>query len=158
MRCYLTTDGLFVRTQAEAGKDWQRVELPDDQASRIALYNALTGKAEQGLWWWLVEAIRQPAGVPTVEAGAAAEASIQITGGSLPQITSDDPNIWRRVTTIPWPPEGKTVAIAPNTTPIVQPSLTDVEAFIQSADAYQLRSLFENVVLRGRELIGEARP
>ncbi|WP_347269875.1 hypothetical protein [Rhizorhabdus histidinilytica] len=53
----------------------------------------------------------------------------------------------------------RTTPAQPAPTPApCRPSLTDVEAFIQSADAYQLRSLFENVVLRGRELVGEARP
>lgn len=41
------------------------------------------------------------------------------------------------------------------TRPAIEPSLTDVETFIQSADHRQLTSLFENVVFRGRELVRE---
>lgn len=78
MRCYLTTAGELVATQAEAGKDWKRVELPDDKGAVLALLNALAHRTE-GPWYWLAEGmpIRVNAGTHTVTITPSAPPPIQ---------------------------------------------------------------------------------
>lgn len=41
MRCYLTTDGRYVATQAEAGDGFSKIEWPDDKPGQLAAINAL---------------------------------------------------------------------------------------------------------------------
>jgi hypothetical protein len=142
MRCYLTTDGRYVATQAEAGNGFSKVDWPDDKPGQLAALNAL------------VDQIRAEC------------APLVLTGGSLPHVASDDPQIWRRMNRIPWSgADGEPEAITPNAPPPVQPArtpaahtptLTDAETVIQAADHRELCSLTENVILRMRELGREA--
>ena len=128
MRSYRTTDGRFVGTQAEAGAGASRIEIPDDKAGLLNFLNALVT-------------------APRSDDEPAAIHKIAIRGGSLPHIEADDTSAWRRVkrTPLPHADAGKPDMI----------TLTDAEEFIQAANAIQLRSLFENVVMRGRELLPE---
>lgn len=44
MRTYRTAMGALVATQAEAGKGWERLEIPDDKAGLLAFINAERGR------------------------------------------------------------------------------------------------------------------
>ncbi|ABQ68572.1 hypothetical protein Swit_2213 [Rhizorhabdus wittichii RW1] len=131
MRLYRTRAGSWHGTQAEA-----RNACIDEAQPRTGWSEINVPTDKPGLLDWLNEHV----GPATVEAFRAER--------ELDQIREREAADRRTL-----PP----VQPAPTPAPC-RPSLTDVEAFIQSADAYQIRSLFENVVLRGRELIGEARP
>lgn len=139
MRLYRTRAGSWHGTQAEAGNacideaqprtGWSEINVPTDKP---------------GLLDWLNEHV----GPATVEALRAERELNQLRER---EAAREEHQAFMRST--------QPVPVRPAPTPApCRPSLTDVETFIQSADAYQLRSLFENVVLRGRELIGEARP
>lgn len=45
MRCYLTADGRLVATQADAGDDFTRRDMPDDKAGQLAFVNELIAEA-----------------------------------------------------------------------------------------------------------------
>lgn len=139
MRLYRTPDGRWFGTQAAAGNAcldeaqprtaWTEIDVPTDKPGLLDWLNLNCGPA-------VVEAFRAERELDQLRDREAARREHQA---------------WMR-STQPAPAQP-----APTPAPC-RPSLTDVEAFIQAADAYQLRSLFENVVLRGRELIGEAQP
>lgn len=155
MRLYRTADGQWAGTQAAAraacrdaaidGKAWEELDVPTDKPGLLDWLNQHCGPAT-------VEAFRAERELDKLRERAAESApapieQIKIMGGNLPHITSDDPTIWRRITRIPWEEQAQAEPASI--------TLTDVEAFIQAADAFDLRSLFENIVLRGRELIAE---
>lgn len=100
-------------------------------------------------------------------AGTQADAGPAATRIEWPDDKPGTINALNALITTPRAADAEPVAITSNAPPPVQPAptrpaaggftLTDAEAFIQSADAHEIRSLFENVVFRGRELIAEAR-
>lgn len=134
MRCYLTPNGRFVATQAEAGREGKRADVPDDKPGLLAFLNKLVDEVTA-----IAEGLAIERGMP---ASIKPEDTITVFAGQLPSLVSDDPQIWRRVKFIPAP--------APHAPAI---SLTDAETFIQAADHRQLTSLFENIVFRARELV-----
>jgi hypothetical protein len=60
MRCYLTTDGRLVATQAEAGDGFTRRDIADDKAGLLADINALIEDAHgRGMAAGLAQAARR---------------------------------------------------------------------------------------------------
>ncbi|KKC24895.1 hypothetical protein [Sphingomonas sp. SRS2] len=46
MRCYRTSTGLFVGTQAEGGDAFSRIVVPDDKPALLNFLNALAGEQQ----------------------------------------------------------------------------------------------------------------
>lgn len=95
-------------------------------------------------------------------AGTQAEAGADASRIVMPDDKAGIIDFLNALVTTPRADDAEPIAVTRSAPPPVQPAptpsdravtLTDVEAFIQAADPYALRSLFENVVFRGRELI-----
>lgn len=137
MRLYRTATGAWAGTQADAratclddaipATAWEEIDVPTDKAGLLHWLDRNCGRA-------VIEAFKAECALDRIREREATRA--------------DHADFMARTAPPPVQP--------PPNRPAIQPSLTDVETFIQKADHRQLSSVTENAILRMRELAADA--